>query len=157
MPRRPTQAQTQPPASEQEPPKKYLALAANIVSAYVSNNQVRIADIPSLIRGIHASLTGTTIGSAEASGKKPAVPIKQSITNDFIVCLEDGKKLRTLKRYLRTQYAMTPDQYREKWGLPRDYPMVAPSYAELRSRHAKKIGLGRIPLGSTELARKRGA
>jgi len=108
----------------------YIELAADIVSAYVSNNSVPASDLPSLIAEIHTALT-------RLNG-----PVKKSIAPDFIVCLEDGKKFKSLKRHLRTQYNMSPEQYREKWGLPADYPMVAPNYAAARSRLAKEMGLG---------------
>jgi predicted transcriptional regulator len=122
----------------------YIELAAGIVSAYVSNNTVATGELSSLIGDVHSALlrvaTGAAITPAEAP--KPAVPLKKSITPDFIVCLEDGKKFKSLKRHLRTQYNMTPEQYREKWGLPADYPMVAPNYAKARSQLAKQMGLG---------------
>jgi predicted transcriptional regulator len=123
----------------------YIELTADIVSAYVSNNTVSAADIPGLINQVHAALVRVGSGHIEAPMEplKPAVPVKRSITPDHIVCLEDGKKFKSLKRHLRTQYNMTPEQYRDKWGLPADYPMVAPNYAAQRSAFAKKIGLGR--------------
>jgi predicted transcriptional regulator len=119
-------------------------LTAGIVSAYVSNNATAAADIPALIGQVHAALVKVSGGQAETliEPARPAVPIKRSVTADFIVCLEDGKKFKSLKRHLRTQYSMTPEQYREKWGLPPDYPMVAPNYAVARSRLAKQMGLG---------------
>ena len=122
----------------------YIGLTAEIVSAYVSNNTVASADIPALINQVHAALLRVTSGEAQASSEplKPAVPIKRSINPDFIVCLEDGKKFKSLKRHLRTQYGMTPEQYRDKWNLPADYPMVAPNYAAARSQLAKQMGLG---------------
>ncbi|HTO41448.1 MAG TPA: MucR family transcriptional regulator [Rhizomicrobium sp.] len=123
-----------------------LKLASDIVSAYVSNNPVPAADLPNMIRSVHATLGGlASDGGSEGvpGGHKPAVPIKKSITPDFIICLEDGKKLKMLKRYLRSNYDLTPEDYRIKWGLPADYPMVAPNYAAKRSEFAKKIGLGR--------------
>jgi predicted transcriptional regulator len=122
----------------------YIQLTANIVSAYVSNNTVASADIPSLIGQVYAALLRVSSGQAAASAEplKPAVPIKRSITADYIVCLEDGKKFKSLKRHLRSQYNMTPERYREKWGLPTDYPMVAPNYAATRSRLAKQMRLG---------------
>lgn len=124
--------------------EKYIELAADIVSAYVSNNAVMSNDLPALIAGIHAALQslGTAEIEPEAEPLKPAVPVKKSIAPDYIVCLEDGKKFKSLKRHLRTQYSMTPEQYREKWGLPVDYPMVAPNYAAARSVLAKQMGLG---------------
>jgi predicted transcriptional regulator len=119
---------------------------AEIVGAFVRNNSVPAADLPNLIRTVHATLGGLGgSGAGETrSDSKPAVPVRKSITPDFLVCLEDGKKLKMLKRYLRSRFnGMTPDQYRAKWGLPTDYPMVAPNYAALRSNFAKRIGLGR--------------
>jgi predicted transcriptional regulator len=123
-----------------------LELTAEIVAAYVGNNTVAQADLPKLIANIYQSLTaageGAADGKSEAAELKPAVPVRKSITPDYIICLEDGKKFKSLKRHLRTHYDLSPEQYREKWGLPVDYPMVAPNYAEARSSLAKKIGLG---------------
>jgi predicted transcriptional regulator len=122
----------------------FIQLTAEIVSAYVSNNSVAAADIPALINQVHAALTRVSAGQGDAPAEplRPAVPIKKSITPDYLVCLEDGKKFKSLKRHLRTQYNMTPEQYREKWGLAADYPMVAPNYAQARSQLAKQMGLG---------------
>jgi predicted transcriptional regulator len=122
----------------------FIELTANIVSAYVSNNTVPSADVPSLISQVHAALKRVSGGQATAPAEplKPAVPVKRSVTPEHIVCLEDGHKFKSLKRHLRTRYGMTPEQYREKWGLPPDYPMVAPKYAEARSQLAKQMGLG---------------
>jgi predicted transcriptional regulator len=122
----------------------YIELAADIVSAYVSNNSVPAGDLPALIGEIHIALSKIGNGSSElpAEAPKPAVSIKKSVTPDYIICLEDGKKFKSLKRHLRTQYNMTPEQYREKWGLAPDYPMVAPNYAKARSELAKEMGLG---------------
>jgi predicted transcriptional regulator len=122
----------------------YIQLTANIVSAYVSNNTVATAEIPNLISQVYSALFRVSNGQAAAPMEplKPAVPVKRSITPEYIVCLEDGKKFKSLKRHLRTQYDMTPERYREKWGLSADYPMVAPNYAEARSRLAKQMGLG---------------
>ena len=122
----------------------FIGLTANIVSAYVSNNPVAATDLPALINQVHAALLRVSNGQGETSTEplKPAVTIKKSITPEHIVCLEDGKKFKSLKRHLRTQYNMTPEQYREKWGLPLDYPMVAPNYAAARSQLAKQMGLG---------------
>ena len=116
----------------------YIQLTANIVSAYVSNNTVPSAEIPNLIGQIHSALLRVSGGQVPTPAEplKPAVPLKRSITSDYLVCLEDGKKFKSLKRHLRTQYGMTPEQYREKWGLPPDYPMVAPNYAAARSQLA---------------------
>ena len=123
---------------------EFVGLTANIVSAYVSNNSVAASDIPALINQVHAAPLRVSSGQGEAHAEplKPAVSIKKSITPEHLVCLEDGKKFKSLKRHLRTQYSMTPEQYREKWGLPVDYPMVAPNYAAARSRLAKEMGLG---------------
>ena len=125
-------------------PTNFIGLTAEIVSAYVSNNTVASADIPALINQVHTALLRVSNGEAPTSSEplKPAVPVKRSINPDYIDCLEDGKKFKSLKRHLRTQYNMTPEQYREKWGLPVDYPMVAPNYAEARSQLAKQMGLG---------------
>lgn len=122
----------------------FIELTASIVSAYVSNNSVAAADIPALINQIHAALAGVSgkAGEAPTEPLKPAVAVKKSITPEYIVCLEDGKKFKSLKRHLRTQYNMTPEQYREKWNLGPDYPMVAPNYAAARSQLAKEMGLG---------------
>ena len=124
--------------------ESYIQLTANIVSAYVSNNSVPSAEISNLIGQVHSALLRVSSGQAAASVEpfKPAVPVRRSITSDYIVCLEDGKKFKSLKRHLRTQYKMTPEQYREKWGLPPDYPMVAPNYAAARSQLAMQMGLG---------------
>ncbi|HVL71264.1 MAG TPA: MucR family transcriptional regulator [Beijerinckiaceae bacterium] len=122
----------------------HIELAAEIVSAYVSNNSVPAAELPNLLADVYGALKKVANGTAEtpAEPPKPAVPVRKSVTPDFIVCLEDGKKFKSLKRHLRTQYNMTPEQYREKWGLPSDYPMVAPNYAQARSDLAKQMGLG---------------
>jgi predicted transcriptional regulator len=122
----------------------YIELTANIVSAYVSNHSVPSADIPALIGQVHAALKRVSGSQATAPAEplKPAVPVKRSIAPDYIVCLEDGLKFKSLKRHLRTRYNMTPDQYRDKWSLPADYPMVAPNYAAARSQLAKQMGLG---------------
>jgi predicted transcriptional regulator len=124
--------------------ESYIQLTANIVSAYVSNNTVPSAEISNLIGQVHSALLRVSGGEAAGSMEplKPAVPVRRSITSDYIVCLEDGKKFKSLKRHLRTQYKMTPEQYREKWGLPPDYPMVAPNYAAARSQLAMQMGLG---------------
>ena len=119
------------------------ALVADIVSAYVTKNNVSVADLPALIRSVHATLS--SLGQPEAEPEpelKPAVSIKKSVTPEYIVCLEDGKRLKMLKRHLRTSYDLSPDEYRAKWGLPSDYPMVAPNYAKARSDLAIKAGLG---------------
>lgn len=122
-----------------------LKLASNIVAAYVSNNPIPASDVPTMIKTIHGTLGGLVGASKGEVGttQKPAIAVKRSITPDYIICLEDGKKLKMLKRYLRSNYGMTPEAYRAKWALPADYPMVAPNYAAQRSEFAKKIGLGR--------------
>jgi predicted transcriptional regulator len=124
--------------------KNFIDLTATIVSAYVSNNPTPASEIPALIGQIHAALLRVSTGRAELPHEpaKPAVPVKKSMTADYLICLEDGKRFKSLKRHLRTQYSMTPEQYRDKWGLPPDYPMVAPNYAVARSQLAKKMGLG---------------
>jgi predicted transcriptional regulator len=122
----------------------YIELAANIVSAYLSHNSVPSGEIPGLISQIYAALKRVSGGQAATAAEppKPAVPIKRSVTPEYIVCLEDGLRFKSLKRHLRTRYNLTPDQYREKYGLPPDYPMVAPNYAAARSKLAKDMGLG---------------
>lgn len=123
-----------------------ITLTADIVAAHVSNNSVAVSDVPILIGNVHAALTGLTNEvEAPAATLEPAVPVRNSIKRDYIICLEDGKKLKMLKRHLMTHYGMTPDDYRSKWGLAADYPMVAPAYAEQRRVLAKAIGLGRAP------------
>ena len=125
--------------------KSFIDLTAEIVSAYLSHNPTPASEIPGLISQVHAALQRVSTGRSEAplEPAKPAVSLKKSMTPDYLVCLEDGKRFKSLKRHLRTQYNMTPEQYRDKWGLPADYPMVAPNYAAQRSAFAKKIGLGR--------------
>jgi predicted transcriptional regulator len=123
-----------------------ITLTADIVSAHVSNNSVAVNDLPQLIQNVHNALTGLGATPEEAPAKlEPAVSIRSSVKPDYIVCLEDGKKLKMLKRHLMTHYQMTPEDYRRKWGLSTDYPMVAPNYAEQRRALAKKIGLGTKP------------
>ncbi|MCB1444672.1 MAG: MucR family transcriptional regulator [Rhizobiaceae bacterium] len=120
-------------------------LTAEIVAAYVGNHVVPAADLPALIVDVHTALSGTTseeVAAPVVEKPKPPVPIKKSVHNDYIICLEDGMKFKSLKRHLMTHYGMTPEEYREKWELPADYPMVAPAYAEARSRLAKQMGLG---------------
>ncbi len=119
-------------------------LTADIVSAYVSNNTVAASELAGLINDVFGALqrTNHVVNEPEPEPLKPAVTIKKSVTNDYIICLEDGKKFKSLKRHLRTHYDLTPEEYREKWGLPADYPMVAPNYAAARSELAKKMGLG---------------
>lgn len=122
----------------------FIELTANIVSAYVSNNSVPSAEIPNLIGQVHSALKRVSSNqvAAPAEPLKPAVSVKRSINPDYLVCLEDGKQFKSLKRHLRTRYNMTPEQYRDKWGLAPDYPMVAPNYAAARSQLAKQMGLG---------------
>lgn len=134
-----------------------LGLTAEIVSAHVSNNPVSISDLPNLIQEVYRTLS--TMGQPQpvvAEKPQPAVPIKKSITPEFLICLEDGKKLKMLKRHLKTSFNMTPDQYREKWGLGADYPMVAPNYTKHRSSLAKRIGLGTKPRGKPPAPAPRG-
>lgn len=127
-----------------------LKLATEIVAAYVSNNPIPVSEVPAMIKSVHSTLGGLGGGFAGEIqlSQKPAIAVKRSVNPDFIVCLEDGKKLKMLKRYLRSNYGMTPEEYRSKWGLPADYPMVAPNYAAQRSEFAKKIGLGRTASSS---------
>ncbi|GAB4143324.1 MAG: MucR family transcriptional regulator [Sphingomonadales bacterium] len=120
-----------------------LSLTADIVSSHVSNNTVAVSDVPPLIESVYHTLMRISAPTPMAEERpEPAVPVRRSVTPDYIICLEDGKKLKMLKRHLKTQYNMSPDEYRERWGLPADYPMVAPNYAEQRRKLAKKIGLG---------------
>jgi predicted transcriptional regulator len=130
-----------------------IEMTADIVSAYVGNNSVAAADLPNLIQSVHRALSTVTTGPAEPQPqpKEPAVPLKKSITPDYLVCLEDGRKFKSLKRHLRTKYNMSPEEYRAKWNLPKDYPMVAPNYAKARSDLAKQMGLGQ---GGRKPARK---
>jgi predicted transcriptional regulator len=120
-------------------------LTTEIVAAYVGANQIPAHEIPTVIETVYRSLKGlsTITETAEPESRAPAVPVKRSVTNEFIICLEDGKKFKSLKRHLRTRYNMTPEEYRAKWGLPHDYPMVAPNYAQARSDLAKRMGLGK--------------
>ncbi len=130
--------------TDDKPTAELLELTTKVVAAHVANNAIAAADLPRLIATVHETLAA--LGPEEAAAKPtPAVSIKQSVKPEYIVCLEDGKKLKMLKRHLRTAYNMTPDDYRKRWGLPSDYPMVAPTYAKHRSKLAKKIGLGRKP------------
>jgi predicted transcriptional regulator len=133
------------PAAPKMAEEDLLRMTADVVAAYVSNNTLATAQLADVIHAVYNSLRGLEGQVAEppAEPLKPAVPIRKSITPDFLVCLEDGKKLKMLKRHLRSTYNLTPDEYRAKWGLAPDYPMVAPKYAEQRSEFAKKIGLGR--------------
>jgi len=130
---------------DQTPATSVLGLTAQIVSAHVSNNSVSPDALPSLIQEVFKTLSGVGKDPIQPERPQPAVPIKKSVMPEHIICLEDGKKLKMLKRHLKTSYSMTPEQYRERWGLPPDYPMVAPNYAKHRSSLAKKIGLGTKP------------
>jgi len=132
-----------------------LELTTEIVASYVSNNTVSIGELPTVILEVYKTLTGLGTQAAQPERPKPAVAIKKSVTPDFIICLEDGKQLKMLKRHLKTAYNMSPEEYRERWGLPADYPMVAPSYAKHRSALAKKIGLGTKPRKAPTRARKK--
>ena len=139
------------PQDEQR--RELLRLTSTIVGAHVANNPIAVTDVPGLIAAVHQALA--TLGPEEPAPKpNPAVPIKQSVTPDYIICLEDGKKQKMLKRHLKTAHSMSPDEYRERWGLPRDYPLVSPNYAKQRSALAKKIGLGRKP-GTKMKARRK--
>jgi predicted transcriptional regulator len=131
-----------------------IEMTTEIVSAYVSNNSVAAADLPALIQSVHRALSGITgsVEVAEIAPKEPAVPVRRSITPDFLICLEDGRKFKSLKRHLRTKYNMSPEEYRAKWALPKDYPMVAPNYAKARSDLAKQMGLGQ---GGRQAPRKK--
>ncbi len=122
-----------------------ITLTSEIVTAHVANNETGVEDVPVLIQSVYGALSGLSTQAEEEPRPEPAVSIRASIKPDYIVCLEDGKKMKMLKRHLMTAYGMTPDDYRERWGLPADYPMVAPNYAEKRRELAKKIGLGRKP------------
>jgi predicted transcriptional regulator len=131
-----------------------IEMTTDIVSAYVGNNTVAASDIPGLIQNVHKALSDVSAGTVtvEATPKEPAVPVRRSITPDYLICLEDGRKFKSLKRHLRTKYNMSPEEYRAKWGLPKDYPMVAPNYAKARSDLAKQMGLGQ---GGRQAAKKK--
>lgn len=129
---------------EDAEPAAILEYASDIVSAYVSNNPIQSEELPSLIRDVHSTLKELKAANGLMAAPEPAIPVKKSITDDFLICLEDGKKFKSLKRHLRSKYGMSPEEYREKWGLPYDYPMVAPSYARKRSALAKEMGLGKL-------------
>ncbi len=131
--------------SEKPDANELLELTTEIVSAHVGNNSIALGDLPQLIQEVYKTLAIVGTTPAVPERPKPAVPIKKSVFPDYVVCLEDGKKLKMLKRHLKTAYNMTPDEYRERWGLPPEYPMVAPNYAKHRSALAKKIGLGTKP------------
>ncbi len=139
--------------SQNEQSSELLQHTRTIVVAHVANNPIAVTDVPGLIVIVHQTLA--TLGPVEPAPKpRPAVPIKQSVTPDYIICLEDGKKQKMLKRHLKTTHGMSPNEYRERWGLPRDYPLVSPNYAKQRSQLAKKIGLGRKP-GTKKKARRK--
>jgi len=131
-----------------------IEMTAEIVAAYVENNTVPTGDLPGLIQSVHRALASVSSGAeaVEAAPKEPAVPVRRSITPDHLVCLEDGRKFKSLKRHLRTKYNMSPEDYRAKWGLAKEYPMVAPNYAKARSELAKQMGLGQ---GGRQASRKR--
>ncbi len=131
--------------SENPNANELLELTTEIVSAHVGNNSIALGDLPQLIQDVYKTLAIVGTTPAVPERPKPAVPIKKSISPDFVICLEDGKKLKMLKRHLKTAFNMTPDEYRERWGLPPEYPMVAPNYAKHRSALAKKIALGTKP------------
>jgi predicted transcriptional regulator len=140
---------------EEEERAEIIEMTADIVSAYVGHNVVVAAELPELIHAVHRALSNVsaTAEPVEAvAPKEPAVPLKRSITPEFLICLEDGRRFKSLKRHLRTKYNMSPDEYRAKWKLPKDYPMVAPNYAKARSDLAKQMGLGQ---GGRQAARKR--
>jgi predicted transcriptional regulator len=131
-----------------------IEMTAEIVAAYVENNTISTTDLPALIQSVHRALNSISTGAdpVETAPKEPAVPVRRSITPDYLVCLEDGRKFKSLKRHLRTKYNMSPEDYRAKWGLAKDYPMVAPNYAKARSDLAKQMGLGQ---GGRQAPRKR--
>ena len=131
---------------EMEMTQTLIAFTSNIVEAYVSNNSAELDEVPVLINNVYSALSSLGGGATQEEERpEPAVSVRASVKPDYLVCLEDGKKLKMLKRYLRTNYDMSPEEYRERWNLPSDYPMVAPNYAEKRRELAKKIGLGRKP------------
>lgn len=132
------------------------SLTSQIVAAYVGRNALPLSELPNLIQSVYQSLVGLGgAGGGANNGQEPAIAVKKSVNPEYIICLEDGKRLKMLKRYLRTRYNMTPEEYRRKWNLPADYPMVAPNYAAQRSAFAKKIGLGHIGNGRTRTKRKK--
>ena len=140
--------------NDDDPPGGNLALTTEIVAAFVANNTIAPADLPALITTVLRSLDAAgrveEVAPEKPARPEPAVPVRKSVQREFIVCLEDGKKLKVLKRYLATRYGMTPAEYRRRWGLPSDYPMVAPAYAERRSTLARQFGLGRKPAAAPE-------
>jgi predicted transcriptional regulator len=140
-------------------PTNYLEQATEIVAAFVSHNSIPASELPALIQAVYSALVGLGSGSAAPDVEirsEPAVPIKKSVTPDFIFCLEDGKKFQSLKRHLRTAYSLTPEEYRVKWGLPSDYPMVAPNYAQRRSQLARNSGLGTVRSTKGKSSKKEG-
>ena len=141
---------------EQKTDRNYIDLSAEIVAAYVTKNAVPVAELPALIASVHSALNNAARGQTEQPQEKlePAVPVKRSVTPDFIICLDDGKRFKSLKRHLRTSYNITPDQYRAKWGLAPEYPMVAPNYAKARSELAKTMGLGKKRQTTAKRTRK---
>ncbi len=139
--------------AQNEQRREMLQHTSTIVAAHVANNPIAATDVPGLIATVHQALD--TLGTEEAAPRpEPAVPIKQSVKPEYIVCLDDGKKLKLLKGHLQAAHGMTPNEYRERWGLPRDYPLVSPNYAAMRSKLAKKIGLGRKAGTRTKARRK---
>ncbi|HEY1414415.1 MAG TPA: MucR family transcriptional regulator [Caulobacteraceae bacterium] len=135
-----------------------IEMTAEIVAAYVENNNISTSDLPALIQSVHRALASVAAGgeAVEPAPKEPAVPVRRSITQDYLICLEDGRKFKSLKRHLRTKYNMSPEDYRAKWGLPKDYPMVAPSYAKARSDLAKQMGLGQGGRQAAKAGKRRG-
>ncbi len=133
-----------------------IEMTAEIVAAYVENNTISTAELPALIQSVHRALVGVSTGAeaVESTPKEPAVPVRRSITADHLICLEDGRKFKSLKRHLRTKYNMSPEDYRAKWGLAKDYPMVAPNYARARSELAKQMGLGQGGRQAAKVKRK---
>ena len=141
---------------QQDMTETLITLTSDIVAAHVSNNNVGVDEVPELITNVFGALSSVGSGAEEETPPEPAVPIRSSVKKDYIVCLEDGKKLKMLKRHLMTAFGMTPEEYRQRWNLPADYPMVAPAYSEKRRELAKKIGLGRKP-GQKRGRRKKAA
>ncbi len=135
-----------------------IEMTTEIVAAYVENNTISTTDLPGLIQSVHRALSGISTGAetVDVAPKEPAVPVRRSITPDHLVCLEDGRKFKSLKRHLRTKYNMSPEDYRAKWGLAKDYPMVAPNYAKARSELAKQMGLGQGGRQAARTGVKRG-
>ena len=142
--------------SDQLTKPRYIDLAADIIAAYVSKNSVPQTELPALIHSVHTALNNTAHRGTEVLKEElnPAVPVKKSITPDYLICLDDGKKFKSLKRHLRTKYNLTPDEYRARWNLPSDYPMVAPNYAQARSALAKTMGLGQKRAAARKRSRK---